>query len=71
MITEVGCPPPHENFSVGFSTWIVQRQMHVADILRMTERAAFGRKLTKSIQPAMAYEDGSVLISRPLYRWPA
>ncbi len=23
-----------------------------------------------SIQPAMAYEDESVLVSRPLYRWP-
>ena len=27
-------------------------------------------RFTTSIQPAMAYEDESVLMSRPLYRWP-
>ncbi len=28
------------------------------------------REITTSIQPAMAYEHGSVLVSRPLHRWP-
>ncbi len=40
-------------------------QQVINNVLLERERERF----TTSIQPAMAHEDESVLMSRPLYRW--
>ena len=46
--------------------WRGRGRMCVCVCVRGRERERF----TPSIQPAMAYEHRSLLVSRPLYRWP-